>query len=81
MDAGRDVPGKVKGAVCGAAGECATGFCKDGVCCNSACTDACNSCSTGTCTAVKGAPDAPECIAPMSCNNKGKCVTSGGGGG
>ena len=80
METGRDVPGKAKGAVCGAASECATGFCKDGVCCNSACTDVCNSCATGTCTAVKNATDAPECIAPMSCNNKGKCVTSGGGG-
>jgi hypothetical protein len=74
MDAGRDLPPKAKGATCGAAAECASGFCKDGVCCNSACTDACNSCATGTCTAVKNAPDDPECVAPMSCNNKGKCV-------
>jgi hypothetical protein len=80
VDAGRDVPGKAKGASCGAAGECASGFCKDGVCCNSACTDACNSCATGTCTAVKSGPDAPECIAPMSCNNKGKCVAGGAAG-
>ena len=77
MDAGRDVSLKAKGAVCGAAGECATGFCKDGVCCNSACTDACNSCSTGTCTAIKSGVDAPECVAPMSCNNKSKCVGAG----
>ena len=77
-DAARDVSLKVKGAVCGAAGECATGFCKDGICCNSACTDACNSCSTGTCTAIKSGVDAPECIAPMSCNSKGKCVGAGG---
>jgi hypothetical protein len=79
MDAGRDVPPKTQGTACGAAGECASGFCKDGVCCNSACTDACNSCSTGKCTEVKNASDAPECIAPMSCNNKGKCVASSGG--
>jgi hypothetical protein len=77
MDAGQDLPLKAKGVACGAADECATGFCKDGVCCNSACTDACNSCGTGTCTAVKNAADAPECIAPMSCNNKGKCVGAG----
>jgi hypothetical protein len=81
LDAGRDVPPKAKGATCGAAGECASGFCKDGVCCNSACTDACNSCSTGKCTEVKNATDDPECISPMSCNNKGKCVASVGGNG
>jgi hypothetical protein len=78
MDGGRDVSLKAMGVICGAAGECATGFCKDGVCCNSACTDACNSCATGTCTAVKKAEDAPECVAPMSCNNKGKCVAAAG---
>jgi hypothetical protein len=77
VDAGRDMSLKAKGVVCGAAGECASGFCKDGVCCNTACTDACNSCQTGTCTAVKSGVDAPECIAPMSCNNKGKCVGAG----
>ena len=78
MDAGPVMPPKPQGMPCGAAGECATGFCKDGVCCNNACTDACNSCSTGKCTEVKNAGDAPECVAPMSCNNKGKCVASGG---
>ena len=78
MDAGHDAPLKAKGAVCSAAGECATGFCKDGVCCNSACTDACNSCATGTCTGVKNAADDPECVAPMSCNSKGKCVGAAG---
>jgi hypothetical protein len=79
MDAGRDVPPKAKGVVCGAADECASGFCKDGVCCNSACTGACNSCATGTCTTVKNATDDPECIAPMACNNKGKCVAAAAG--
>jgi len=80
MDAGRDVPPKAQGTSCGAARECASGFCKDGVCCNNACTDACNSCSTGKCTEVKNATDAPECIAPMSCDKKGKCVATSGGG-
>lgn len=79
-DAGRDAPPKAQGKACGAAGECASGFCKDGVCCNNACTDTCNSCSTGKCTEVKNAPDDPECIAPMTCNNKGKCVAASGGG-
>ena len=78
MDAGRDVSPKGQGKPCGAAGECASGFCKDGVCCNNACTDSCNSCSTGKCTEVKNGPDDPECIAPMTCNNKGKCVAANG---
>jgi hypothetical protein len=63
-----------QGAPCGAASQCATGFCKDGACCDSACTDACNSCTTGTCTHVTSGEDAPECVAPMTCNPKGKCV-------
>jgi len=78
MDAGPKPPPKAQGMPCGAAGECSSGFCKDGVCCNNACTDACNSCSTGKCTEVKNAPDDPECIAPMTCNNKGRCVAGGG---
>jgi hypothetical protein len=79
-DAGADVPPKARGQTCGAADECASGFCKDGVCCNSACTDACNSCVTGKCTEVKNAEDDPECVAPMTCNDKGKCVTASGRG-
>ncbi len=79
-DAGRTVPPKAQGTACGAARECASGFCKDGVCCDSACTESCNSCATGRCTEVKNGPDDPECIAPKSCNNKGKCVTASGGG-
>ena len=70
-------PGKkVKGALCGGATECATGFCKDGVCCNSACTNPCQTCATGTCQSVKGTVDIPECVAPMTCNGMGKCVAS-----
>ena len=63
-----------RGASCGAASQCASGFCKDGACCDSACTDACNSCATGRCTSVTNAEDAPECVAPKSCDRKGKCV-------
>ena len=80
-DAGRDLPPKAKGAVCGAAAECASGFCKDGVCCNNACTDACNSCATGTCSEVKNATDDPECIAPQTCDRKGRCVAASSSGG
>lgn len=65
---------KSNGELCGGAGECLSGFCKDGVCCNSACTDVCKSCSSGTCSSVTRGTDAPECIAPMHCNPAGRCV-------
>ncbi|HVV48568.1 MAG TPA: hypothetical protein VHO06_02830, partial [Polyangia bacterium] len=77
-DAGHDAGhgNKGTGSACGGAGECASGFCKDGACCNTACTDPCNSCVSGTCTAVKNGEDDPECLAPMTCNKKGKCVAA-----
>ena len=84
-DAGRDTGGdaargnKGTGSGCGGANECASAFCTDGVCCKTACTDPCNSCVSGTCTAVKNGEDDPECIAPMTCNKKGKCVAADGG--
>ncbi|HEX3902414.1 MAG TPA: hypothetical protein VH853_06150 [Polyangia bacterium] len=80
-DAGSDAARGNKGTAsgCGSAGECASGFCTDGVCCKTACTDPCNSCVTGTCTAVKNGEDDPECIAPLTCNKKGKCVAADGG--
>ena len=80
-DAGADAPhgDKGTGAGCAGAGECASGFCTDGVCCNNACTSPCQSCTTGTCTMVKNGEDVPECVAPMTCNGKGKCVSSAGG--
>jgi hypothetical protein len=66
---------RAKGELCGAAAECSSGFCKDGVCCNTACTNPCQSCGTGTCQPVKRTVDVPECVAPMTCNATGKCVT------
>lgn len=80
-DAAVDVPhgNKGNGAGCGVANECASGFCKDGVCCNNACDQPCQSCSTGMCNMVKSGEDVPECVAPMTCNGKGKCVSSTGG--
>jgi hypothetical protein len=68
---------KTNGSVCQAGGECASGFCTDGVCCPEACTAACLSCATGTCTMVKNRDDAPACAAPMTCNTKGKCIGGG----
>jgi hypothetical protein len=72
---------KGQGAGCSKANECASGFCADGVCCNNACTGSCQSCSTGKCNTVKNGEDAPECVAPMTCNGAGKCVTASGTGG
>ena len=82
-DAGVDAPrgNKGTGSGCGSAGECASGFCTDGVCCNNACNMPCQSCATGTCTTVKSGEDIPECVAPMTCNGKGKCVSAAGGSG
>ncbi len=80
-DAGRDAPrgNKGTGSGCGGANECATGFCTDGVCCDKACTDPCESCVSGSCTAVKNGEDDTQCVAPMTCNKKGKCVAADAG--
>jgi hypothetical protein len=82
-DAAGDVPrgNKGTGSGCGGPNECASGFCKDGVCCNNACDQPCQSCSTGMCNSVKSGEDIPECITPMTCNGKGKCVSAAGGSG
>ena len=58
--------------------KCVTGFCKDGVCCNTACTSACNNCSTGSCSQVKNAEDVPECSGSYICDNNGVCRLKGG---
>ena len=65
---------KQRGELCGAGPECMSGFCVDGVCCATACTDACRTCATGTCIDVKRKEDAPECVAPMTCNATARCV-------
>jgi len=63
------------GQPCSGPTQCVSGFCADGVCCNSACGDACQSCSTGTCSSVKRADDVPQCTGTKTCNPKGDCVT------
>ncbi|MFL5307602.1 MAG: hypothetical protein ACJ8F1_20450 [Polyangia bacterium] len=65
-----------QGAACVFATQCRTGFCKDGACCNTACTDACNSCGTGTCTPITSGFDIPECLGLVSCNKRSKCVAN-----
>jgi hypothetical protein len=63
------------GQLCTLGSQCSSHVCKDGVCCNSACTDACQTCGSGTCTAVKRSDDVPECTGTKTCNGKGVCVS------
>jgi hypothetical protein len=65
---------KQRGELCAAGSECASGYCADGVCCASACTDPCRTCASGTCVDVRRQQDAPECVAPMTCNASARCV-------
>jgi len=62
------------GQLCTGGSQCSSHACKDGVCCNTACTDACQTCGSGTCTAVKRTDDVPECTGAMTCNGRGVCV-------
>jgi hypothetical protein len=73
---------KTNGAACGAANECASGFCPgdDGVCCNAACDTTCTAClasktasANGTCGNILVTTD-PDNECPLgSCNGLGAC--------
>ncbi len=72
------------GAICGAAGDCISGFCVDGVCCESACLTPCLSCdnSLGTCSSFvpDGDPDPganPPCDGNFHCNGAAVCEEIG----
>jgi hypothetical protein len=73
------------GAPCARAGECASRFCVDGVCCDSSCTGQCESCATGTCSPVSGAPvgnrpacpGSGDCAATCDGQNRTACVFPG----
>ncbi|HEY0713491.1 MAG TPA: hypothetical protein VGF45_12510, partial [Polyangia bacterium] len=77
---------KPLGAVCGNAGECASGFCADGVCCNLACSGPCVSCnqvgSMGECNAVAAGNADPhggcKMEAKETCGTNGLCNGLGG---
>lgn len=62
------------GQLCTGGSQCTSHICKDGVCCNTACTNPCQTCGNGTCTAVKRTDDVPECTGAMTCNGRGVCV-------
>jgi len=65
---------KARGELCAAGSECASTFCKEGVCCNTACTNPCETCASGTCSPVRRTMDVPECVAPMTCNAQARCI-------
>ena len=62
------------GQLCTSGSQCSSRVCKDSVCCNTACTEACQTCGSGTCTSVKRTDDVPECTGTMTCNSRGACV-------
>jgi len=61
-------------------GNCASGICADSVCCDKTCLGACEQCnlggSSGTCTALTGAPHAGRTCAPFGSCSAGACATS-----
>jgi hypothetical protein len=72
---------KPSGEACGAAVECASGFCADAVCCDAACDAPCDACNLrgkrGTCTPLAdgAAPAAPGCDGHL-CDGASGCPTS-----
>ncbi|MCC6217547.1 MAG: hypothetical protein IT376_22000 [Polyangiaceae bacterium] len=81
-------PRQANGAACSTGTQCTSGSCVDGVCCDTACTGACQACTTakkgsganGQCGAVSAGsdPDA-ECAqaSPSTCAQNGACDGSG----
>lgn len=74
-----------RGGACSSASDCATGSCVDGVCCEAASCGTCQTCAgtdPGKCTVVTNAEDPDTCAAAnrVSCNEKGVCGPSLGGG-
>jgi hypothetical protein len=75
------------GVACGAANECASGFCEQGVCCGSSCTGTCKSCALpgpttlGTCSNVplnqKDVLDRCATTAVLGCGTDGFCDGAG----
>jgi hypothetical protein len=74
-----------QGTACGAAVECASGFCVDGVCCNTACAGLCQACSAakkgaganGTCGSIAANTD-PDNECATECNGAGACEAVNG---
>ena len=65
-----------RGGDCGSAADCNTGFCVDGKCCETACDQACETCSGndfGLCASVVGQDDPGTCSGNMTCDGSGAC--------
>jgi hypothetical protein len=81
---GTCVAKKMNGQACSpsAPNQCAFGNCVDGVCCDTACTGACLSCATGTCTPTLANMADPHGICTdqhaASCGTDGLCDGMGG---
>ncbi|MBM4357418.1 MAG: hypothetical protein FJ096_04835 [Deltaproteobacteria bacterium] len=83
---GKCVPKSANGGLCDAANGCASGFCVDNVCCNTACSGACQACSSavdpvitsGTCGVVAaGMKSKGDACGIYFCNgNGGACPTA-----
>jgi hypothetical protein len=64
------------GGSCDANSDCQDRHCVGGACCDTACTGACESCSTGTCRVEPHTPGTPTC-SPYLCNEtNADCPTS-----
>ncbi|WP_437592074.1 kelch repeat-containing protein [Sorangium sp. So ce1000] len=68
--------GGPRGAACGSAFDCGSGFCVDGVCCSTACDGACEACSVaaggeldGVCSPLTG----PTCDDGNACTDGDTC--------
>jgi hypothetical protein len=72
---GSCIPQLGPGLACGAARDCASGFCVDGVCCQSQCGGVCAQCEAGTGACITPATD-PECDPVICASND--CRVSGG---
>ncbi|MBI2395589.1 MAG: hypothetical protein HYV09_38845 [Deltaproteobacteria bacterium] len=74
--------GAALGVTCTAdrVGDCASLFCADGVCCDKACTGPCEQCaasgSSGSCTAMTGAPHVGRSCAPFASCSAGSCAAT-----
>jgi hypothetical protein len=48
------------------------------VCCNSACSAACQQCSSGSCAAVTNGDDSPQCTGTTTCDAAAACKLKAG---
>jgi hypothetical protein len=64
------------GSTCSSNTECRAGQCVSGICCNQACGGECETCASGTCTALPGSAGSPTCSPYLCSDSGGACPTS-----